>query len=290
MDDAPLQLYCSGLAFAPKMSLIRRTFKHEFPGHTRMLLQNVEESWSAELQTLEGHSWYVNSVALSQNGQLLASGSDDGSVKLWDASAGGVVLRKTLKTLDKGNAVSGQRVECVAFSHDSQLLASSNNHFVNMWDTSTGALQKTLKCHDSGVLSLAFSCDRLMASASSDDTIRIWDTDSGILRHTLKGHSSTVMSVAFSHHGHLLASGSLDRTVRVWDVHTGILKQTLDHSDDVKGVAFSHGGQLLASASDDKTIKLWDTETGVLQQTLTGHSDRVQSVAFSPDDQLLASA
>lgn len=289
VDDAPLQLYCS-LAFAPKMSIIKRTFGHEFPEHIRMFLQNVEENWSANLQTLEGHSHEVKSVTFSPNSQLLASASSDCIVKLWNVGAGGVFLRKTLYTTGKTTL----DVNCVAFSHDSQLLASGNRLSIDMWDTSTGALQQTLKWQPlgwyiGGVRSLVFDCGRLLASACNDHTIRVWDIDTGTLQHTLKCHS--VESVAFSHHSQLLASGSLDRTIKLWDVHTGTLRQTLEgHSHYVESVTFSHDDRLLASASDDSTIKLWDTKTGVLQQTLMGDRNRVLSVAFSPDDLLLASA
>lgn len=283
--DAPLQLYFS-IAFAPKMSIIRRTFENEFPDHIKMFLENVEENWTANLQTLEGHSHEVKSLAFSENGQLLASASSDCSVKLWNAGAGGVFLRQTLYI---GQTIHD--VNCVAFSHDSQLLASGNNNNINLWYPSTGALQQTLEGHRGTVSSLAFSCGRLLASASTDQTIKLWDIDTGTLQHTLKGHSHSVSSVAFTHGGQLLASGSFDGTIKLWNAHTGILKQTLEgHSHYIESVAFSHDDQLLASASEDSTIKLWDTETGVLQQTLTDHSDRVLSVTFSPDDRLLASA
>lgn len=290
VDDAPLQLYCS-LAFAPKVSIIKRTFGHEFPDHIKMFLQDVEENWGANLQTLEGHSHEVKSVAFSQNGQLLASASSDCSVKLWNVGTGGVFLRKTLYTTGK----TMHDVNCVSFSHDSQLLASSNRLSIDLWDTSTGALQQTLKWqpleerHIGDVSSLVFDCGELLASACGDHTIRVWHIDTGTLQHTLKCHS--VESVAFSHDGQLLASGSLNGTIKLWDAHAGILKRTLEgHPNYVRSVAFSHDGQLLASASDDSTIKLWDAETGVLQQTLIGDRDRVLSVEFSPDDRFLASA
>ncbi|KAL2695961.1 hypothetical protein AAEP93_003261 [Penicillium crustosum] len=73
-DVAPLQLYCSGLIFAPQMSIIRQELETEIPGWVQ-LLPRVAETWSLELQSLEGPSKWVTSVAFSPDGQLLASGS-----------------------------------------------------------------------------------------------------------------------------------------------------------------------------------------------------------------------
>ncbi|KAL4949059.1 hypothetical protein BDW69DRAFT_198408 [Aspergillus filifer] len=94
-DIAPLQLYASGIIFAPEVAVTRRNFKRELPDWLSRG-PNVEEDWSPELQTLEGHSHWVKSVAFSADGRLLASGSNDHTIKLWDPAAG--ALRHTLET------------------------------------------------------------------------------------------------------------------------------------------------------------------------------------------------
>ncbi|KAI7971161.1 hypothetical protein EIK77_004676 [Talaromyces pinophilus] len=280
--DSPLQLYCSGLIFAPKNSVIRRMFIEELPSWT-CRLPNVEDYWSAELQTLEGHSQQVQSVVFSPDGRLLASGSSDKTIKLWDPATGS--LQQTLE----GHS---EWVQSVAFSPDGRLLASGSwDKTIKLWDPATGAPQQTLEGHSQRVQSVVFSPDgRLLASGAWDNTIKLWDPATGALQQTLEGHSQPFWSVAFSPDGRLLASGSWDKIIKLWDPATGAPQQTLEgHSEWVQSVAFSPDGRLLASGSSDNTIKLWDPATGALQQTLEGHSQPVQSVAFSPDGRLLAS-
>jgi WD40 repeat protein len=133
--------------------------------------------WSACLQTLEGHSIEVNSVAFSHDSSKLASASDDNMVKVWDASSGAC-----LQTLEGHSS----QVFSVAFSHDSSKLASaSGDHTVKVWDASSGAYLQTLKGHSSGVSSVAFSHDSSkLASASYDRTVKVWDASSGACLQT----------------------------------------------------------------------------------------------------------
>ncbi|MFB2970819.1 protein kinase [Aerosakkonema sp. BLCC-F183] len=216
--------------------------------------------------TLPGHSNSVSSVAFSPDGQTLASGSGDKTIKIWYIRSG------QLKTTLTGHS---NDVKSVAFSPDGQTLASSSEQLklpiwldrdhtvddntIKIWDISSGQLKTTLTRHSNPVYSVAFSPDgQTLASGGWDNTIKIWDISSGKLKTTLTGHYHRVYSVAFSPDGQTLASGGLDNTIKIWDIRSGALKTTLTgHSWSVNSVAFSPDGQTLASGSVDNTIKLW---------------------------------
>jgi WD40 repeat protein len=286
-DNAPLQIYCSGLIFAPRRSIIRELFKAELRNWIDHLPQ-VEENWTSDLQTLEGHSGSVRLVSFSPDGRLLASRSYDSTVRLWDTATG--VLQHTLKHQSKES-------RSVAFSPDSQRLVSvSADNSACLWDTATGVLQYAFENEDKGYsnnwLKVFSPNGQLLASSSSYRTIKVRGTATGGLQHTLKGHLDKLSSMAFSPDSKILASGSHDRTIRLWDMTTGTSRHTLrGHSDGINSIAFSPNGQQLASGSDDNTVRIWDTAIRVSQQTLSeGHSESVKSVVFSPDGQLLASS
>lgn len=173
------------------------------------------------LSSLQGHGNWARAVAFQHHaGLLLASGSEDHTIKLWDVGSGQEIT--TLQHQDGG-------VNAIAFSHDGTLLASaSNDTTIKLWDVSSSRLLLTLHGHNHTVFSVAFSPnDKLLASGGVDKTVRLWDVASGQELFTLFGHTSWVFSVAFSPDGRLLASGSKDKTIKLWEITSGRELSTL---------------------------------------------------------------
>ncbi|MBD2065985.1 tetratricopeptide repeat protein [Leptolyngbya sp. FACHB-671] len=257
------------------------------------------------VQTFIGHSDLVRSVAISPDGQILASSSVDKTIKLWNLETG-----ELLYTLEGHSSA----VISVAFSPDGTTLASASNLAVGdgnikLWNVETGTLQQSL---GKGLLSFRVSCvtfspdGQALASGNIDATIKLWQLNSGKVHSTLKGHGWDVNSVAFSRDGQILVSGSLDGAIKIWNWRTRELLHTLNRPSpsDLIGswvswfdssvgaiwsVAISPDGQMIASGGSDQPIMLWNAGTGKLVRTLTEHSGTVFCVTFSPNGKLLAS-
>jgi WD40 repeat protein/serine/threonine protein kinase len=210
--------------------------------------------------SLEGHSDLAGCVAFSPDSRTVATGSADGTVRLWDVPDG--KQRRVLSATGMGAVLT------VAFSSDGALLAAAGeDRAIRLWDLKTNRVLARLDGSPDAVLTIAFSPDAsLLASAGRDQAVRTWSVSSGRLRSTSVGHGGRVWSIAFAPGGETLASASLDGTIRFWDVGTGRQVAQLDRSPEARAIAFTADGLLLVSTGLKPPVQT--TELGDKSQLL----------------------
>ncbi|KAJ7619787.1 WD40-repeat-containing domain protein [Mycena polygramma] len=246
--------------------------------------------WDTESQLevtplLDGHDGPVNGVAFSHNEQLVISGSDDQSIRMWSRT--GVHQRTFLGHTDV--------VHRVAFSADDSKIASvSSDDTLRVWDANTGSV--LLNCPhspDESIYVLAFSHPGDRLATGSARGIRIWDTETGQeLMQPLAGHRGIVLALAFSPDDETLVSAAMDSQVRRWSVGKERPQQVsleARHHTAVNCVALAHNRTLFASGSADKSLIVWNSVGNVSFFSRNGHSTAIASVDFSADDMILAS-
>jgi len=243
--------------------------------------RNSRPSWNPLpqiLQILKGHTEYVCSVAITNNGKRAVSGSWDKTCIHWDLATG-----ESLLTL------SGHKeyINAVTITPEGKwAISGSSDRTCILWDLRDGKALRILNGHSDTVNSVAITPDgKLAVSGSSDKTCILWDLTTGENIRTFAGHSDKVLATAITPDGKQIISGSSDKTCILWDSHTGKILQILKghHTGRVLAVAITPDGKWAISGSSDKTCIMWNLSSGKTTQTLKGHKSWVNAVAITPD-------
>jgi WD40 repeat protein/class 3 adenylate cyclase len=253
------------------------------------------------LRTLRGHSDMISRVAWSPDGKLLATGSQDKTIRLWKSDTG-----ECVRTLQKHSS----SVWCVAFNPEGSVLASgSQDGTVILWDMDSGNALRRLqavnrgevvennkreqKAHsekDIGALTFDPS-GQILVGGGNGNRLQMWKVSDGSLLHTLQGSNNAIYSAAFNPRGRTLFSAGRGYGLEKWDAINGERLRPIEEAKgaNVYSVAFDPAGKLIAGGDAKSSVKLWDAESGRLLRTLEGHTDSVVCVDFSMDSTLLAS-
>jgi WD40 repeat protein/transcriptional regulator with XRE-family HTH domain len=244
--------------------------------------------------SVRGHAGVIRGIAITQDARLVASGGDDGTLRLWDVypdghDGGGKLSREICCPPVRGVALSadGRRVAvcCV-------------DGTVSVWDAATGDQIAQLVGHTGVVWGVALSADgQIVASGGDDRSVRVWDLGAG--RTTVPSSTrpspnqvfpaGPIRSVAISGDGRIVVGGASDGTVTAWDVGSGQSQVFPGHKGDVWGVGISAAGRLLASGGADGTVRLWGAQSGQALAVFESHASGIRAVAISGDGRLLAS-
>lgn len=240
-------------------------------------------------QTYRGGVKPLSSLALSPDGKLIAAGSWDSCVFIWNVDSAG----EPRKLGGKPGPLQNIHINAVAFSPDGSLLAAgSDDKWARVYRVSDGAELVTLRDHAANVNAVGFSGDgKTLATGGDDSAIRLWNVSDWSAKATLCGHASAVRTIGWTPDSKLIYSGSLDRTIRQWDAtFPGYGGLRTHYGKNNYAAKFSPDGTLLSCASSDGTIGLIDAATGrEAARWETDHSKEVCTSAISPDGKAIAS-
>jgi WD40 repeat protein len=231
----------------------------------------------------------IRGVAWSAEGALLASASNDGTIKLWPPLGSQAF---TLLQPDSGE------VRNVEVSSDGRtLISASQFRGAPIWNLNARQIVTSVASELSADDVAWFADARRCAVIAHDGTLQIWDTGAKKLQLLKElgdpaggsAQTDVTRSVAVDPLGRYAATAGDDECVYLWEVETGQKRKLAGHTAAVFDVAFSPDGRRLASASRDCTVKVWDVDQGTELFTCQGHAHTVMAVAFSADGALLAS-
>ena len=239
-------------------------------------------SWpeGKRVRVLDGHLDHVASLSFNAKGDKLASGSWDGSIRIWRVSDG----------LELGAYQNSDRVHDVAFAPHGHLLASAgDSQGIRIWDTNSTALEDAPYPAAKKIAAVTMDSEgKRIATGHWDNSVRIWRRDKREAIAILKGHTGWVTALAIHGQRAVLASGSWDQSIRIWDLESGRPTQTLwGHSGRVR--ALTYAGDTLVSAGDDGTLRFWQMPDYKLEKRIEAHKGSITSIALHPASKRLAS-
>jgi len=274
-------IYLSAIPFADQKSLIYQDFYERCTGLIAVDTYGICHHSDRAVMSFTGHTGAVLSIAYSSH--LLASGSADGTVRVWNTHTGEEVMAPLHS--DNGAVMS------VDFARNGKWIASGTEAWmVCIWDVAAHhASNRPLSGHSGPVSCVVFSRDSSrLASASYDKTVCLWDPTSGQQVIVFRQHAEWVNRLAFSPNGQILAAVSEDETIGLWKSITGQAVREPFKLSGASDVAFSPDGNMIAAAFDDGVI-LWQSQSREIITRL--HTDtKTHSVQFSPDGQKLVAA
>ncbi len=239
---------------------------------------------TAEFNRLLSHQGVVVGVDTSPDGEIIATGSSDRSIKLWNRHG------QLLNRLEHDGTVFA-----FSFSPDSQTLVSATTlGTIYLWNA-RGKLLRKFSAHQGAIWDISISPDgKTFASASGDTTVKLWNLE-GKLLNSFTGNLTSIWGVAFHPEGNMIASASLDGTVKLWRLNGQKILTIAAHKAPVWDVKFAwlkdangQNNPIIVSASGDNTIKVWTTD-GKLIKTLEGHQGEVMEIEISSDGNQIAS-
>ncbi len=238
------------------------------------------------------HSSKISTLCFSDNGRIIATGGQDGTIHLWAAKQGMHLI-----------PLSGHKsqINNIVISPDGMtILSKSTDNTVHLWNAITGQLLNTLDGYIDSIYDLTITPEGdTILSWSSDETLRLYDTNTGKLHkqhklnehHKLNGIEGDVRTLYFSPNGNTFITQSTQMNVYLWDIDTGeLINRLLERRNYIKQVHISPNGKTIAGRGNDGTILIWDANTGQLLNTITDIKGELFQVNYSTDGSIIVSS
>lgn len=311
-SDEPLSKSTFKIAYLRQKSIEYNWRYGVFMNEKESLNSSKKTRVLKEIMHLKGHDDHViTCLQFNPLSNLIVSGSDDNTLKVWSSETGRclrtltghtggvwssqfspnniIISGSTDRTLRVWNAVTGtcmhtlyghtSTVRCMAL-HENEVVSGSRDATLRVWNINTGDCQHVLVGHVAAVRCVQFN-GTLVVSGAYDYLVKVWNVETETCLHTLEGHTNRVYSLQFD--GEHIVSGSLDTSIRVWSAKTGTAKHTLiGHQSLTSGMQLR--SNILVSGNADSTVKVWDINTGQCLQTLSGpnkHQSAVTCLQFN---------
>jgi WD40 repeat protein len=260
-------------------------------------ISNDAKLWDVQtgkvIRAFSGHTNGLTCVAIWRDGKMVATGSFDDTLRLWDSATGH--LDQTIK-LWAGYTPFNNYPRSVAFSPDGSTVAAGSNTDIEEWDVATGTrLPAYMVIEEKPVTRVTYSPNGQTIAISLDspnNMAQLLAAQTGRVLLSYVGHTAKVSGVAFSPDGALLVTGSADGTARVWNTATSqivrILAPTPHNGLSVLSVAFSPDGKTILTANSDHTTRLWSVSSGQILYSVTSQGGDVSRAVFSHDGKFVA--
>ncbi len=247
-----------------------------------ILINTNAQEYTTVVKEFKDHDENVFSVAFSPDGKLLASGSEDKTMLLYN-----------LETDELLHTFEGHfsTINDIAFNPKGKYIFSAGDKTIRIWKPDGTYINK-IRGHKTYIWSISLTPDgNKIASGSFEEDFYLWDILNTEKLETYSEHTKSVLAVDIDPDGDYIVSGSLDKSIKLWDIKAAnVIKTGYGHAGNIYDIKFSPDRKYIITASRDNTLKLWDAMTLTQIRTFNGHKEAVMAFDFTPDGSNIISA
>ncbi|KAJ3278327.1 WD repeat-containing protein 20, partial [Borealophlyctis nickersoniae] len=275
IQSKPQSIYTTALPFCPWDTKLFRLYVEQNVGPK--VVAGQEKSWSSLLLTIDTRSERIRSAIVWPDGSKLATASNDGTVRIWDAVTG-----MSLNVIQAND----DWVRTVALAEGGKLLLTNGKeNDLKVWDAESGELRRQIPGHSAAITRIVMKPDgKTGVCSSKDGRIGAFSVDDNHIGAFFTGHKAAV-NMTVSADGSLVLSGSVDKTCQMWNTASMTLLQIFEggHDDSVTDAVITSDNNLVITGGRDACICLWDAAAGALLHKVSEAGHRITALSLLPN-------